>query len=510
MEPAFDLTRPVLYQHPRRPAGVSAFRLLLWPAWQYRVVAPIRRVQLLNILQKAVLGLCRAGCLQPGAISDRLQIVPELASVVLAELATMRYVDRARVITRQGIDALDEVETVATESKRAAHVFTDPWTGDIWPRIVLAPNYVSVEEDGGIRRVQLGTLGKPSLHTFHGELPAPHEVAAISTPEVEQIIWASRKQAEAVRAFDFDPGLDKLQRPQQPGIRAVWYIEEEPKAVLLATYVYVPNDLLDPAPWHACDPFGLGANVMLERQIQRRMASSPKLERFIHGLQNKATAKRAQGHAELLQDISKAAEIELENRMTVAVHSSPLRDVLYDMLLAWVAVVHYGQVDRSADVLNRAQKVLERLFGLLWNSFRPSGLRGLSERDRDYNAKLLNEMAKSVGFTTPLPRSLTSVKLGKVKYAVYNGAQSLRPRLIATLIAAIDHKDHPLRCAAIEYPNLLCDIDTLAGQRDSTSHDSGNTASVPIDEVNFAMELVFKTIDSLIALPSTEAHGAQS
>jgi hypothetical protein len=414
----------------------------------------------------------------------------------------MRYVDSGHMVTRGGIDALDDVQTALSESKRAAHVFVDPWTGDIWPRIVFAPNFVSIEEEGGIRRLELGTVGKPSRHTFHSELPAAFELAAVTTPEVEQIIWASRKHAEALRAFEFDPNSDELSGTQKPGIRSVWYVEEQPKPLLLSTYVYVPDDLMDPSPWHACDPFGLGANVMLERQIQRRMISSQKLARFVQELQKRATSRRAEGHDDLVDEIARAAEAELESRMTVAVHSSPLKDVLYDMLLAWVAVVHYGQSDRGTEVLSRAQKAIERLLGLLWSSFRPQGLRGLSDRNRDFNTKLLNEMAASIGFVSPLPRSLTSVKKGKIEYAVFKGQQSLRPRLIAALISAVDHGDHPLRSAARENPNLLAELDNLAGQRDDSSHDSGTIARVSTEEVTFAKDLVFKTIELLTNVPT--------
>src|ERR1039458_8124716 len=47
-------------------------------------------------------------------------------------------------------------------------------------------------------------------------------------------------------------------------------------------------------------------------------------------------------------------------------------------------------------------------------------------------------MAASIGFVSPLPRILTSVKKGKIEYAVFKGQQSLRPRLIAALRSRVD------------------------------------------------------------------------
>ena len=63
MASPFRRDAPVVHFGPRLPKGMrwSQRRFLLWPALMYRVVAPEVQERQLNVLQKAVLGMCRAG-----------------------------------------------------------------------------------------------------------------------------------------------------------------------------------------------------------------------------------------------------------------------------------------------------------------------------------------------------------------------------------------------------------------------------------------------------------------
>ena len=76
----FKREAPVLHFGPRLPKDPSTNqrmrwserRFVLWPALMYRVVAPEVRDRELNVLQKAVLGMCRAGTTNVQRIGDRL------------------------------------------------------------------------------------------------------------------------------------------------------------------------------------------------------------------------------------------------------------------------------------------------------------------------------------------------------------------------------------------------------------------------------------------------------
>src|SRR5437773_6151985 len=116
---AFDFRAdaPVLNLGPRahvRDVPVGKREYLLWPALAYRVVSPIGASEELNFLQRAVLGLCAAGCRSPEQISDRLHIHPQLTSLILEELR------RKRLIDREGI----------TERAAARFRFQDPTNAD--------------------------------------------------------------------------------------------------------------------------------------------------------------------------------------------------------------------------------------------------------------------------------------------------------------------------------------------------------------------------------------------
>ena len=62
MASEFSPSTEVLYFRPRAHARWRPPRkYLLWPAWVYRVVAPMPRPRRLNVLEKAMIGLARAG-----------------------------------------------------------------------------------------------------------------------------------------------------------------------------------------------------------------------------------------------------------------------------------------------------------------------------------------------------------------------------------------------------------------------------------------------------------------
>jgi hypothetical protein len=75
-----------------------------------------------------------------------------------------------------------------------------------------------------------------------------------------------------------------------------------------------------------------------------------------------------------------------------------------------------------------------------------------------------------MGFTVPLPASLTGVKRGKVQSASERGGGSLRPRLIVAVLGAYHKLLHPLRAAGAVRPDLLRELDHLASLRDESGH----------------------------------------
>jgi hypothetical protein len=107
---------------------MDSWEYILWPAWAYRVVAPCVRDRQLNMFQRAVLGLCRAGLHEVEAIGKKLAIHEDLAAFVLVELTDLGYIDNYGCTTEQGLQVLTE-DAIEAHDMVAGYVFQDPWNG---------------------------------------------------------------------------------------------------------------------------------------------------------------------------------------------------------------------------------------------------------------------------------------------------------------------------------------------------------------------------------------------
>jgi hypothetical protein len=91
-------------------------------------------------------------------------------------------------------------------------------------------------------------------------------------------------------------------------------------------------------------------------------------------------------------------------------------------------------------------------------------------QDRTAAKELFSGLAGVLGFSPDPPRTLVSVQPGKVVSALQHGVGSLRPLLLAALLAARDDEQHPLRSLARSDPGFLVQLDDVAGLRDGAAH----------------------------------------
>ena len=190
---AFDFRTdaPVLNMGPRQHVrGVREREYVLWPALAYRVVSPAPADEDLNFLQKAVLGLCAAGCRSPEELSAQLHIHQDLTALILGELRRRRLIDREGV-TERAVEKLRVTDQGLSDAIVAGWVFQDPWTGDLWPRFVTTLDYCQTEADSnGFVSLLLGSTGNPRRRRAFMQVP-PRETG-ISTPTPVQVLGPQR------------------------------------------------------------------------------------------------------------------------------------------------------------------------------------------------------------------------------------------------------------------------------------------------------------------------------
>lgn len=480
---AFDAPRdaPVLQFVLRPHVREGEKRSLLWPVWGYRVVAPERRARQLNILQKATLGLCRAGIHSAERIGVRLHLHQDLAAFLILELQERGLLDGNGLPTPEGIEVLRE-ETVESHRSVAGYVFRDVFSGELMPRFVERLDYADVtRHPNGFPKEMHGAPG--SRHPIRPHVERADALSPPTAPNAREILLAAQRHRQASRRarvasmLDMEDDVDEPLRPHL--IDRVSLIEPEPRLFFLYTYVYLPQNPEDGADWHVCDPLGFGAALWLRRSIEARCEASAGLRKLVESLLDDAIRNRMDEHRELLADIRKEAADRLSQRFSPQLHALPFYRSLLDAVQAMGEVEFLGDnvsEDKLRSVLLSVRMTLEAAFlhfadkhstADVWRSFyaddRPVA-------DHDYVRRMYDDAAKAVGFISPIPQSLREVSPAVLRSVAENGSRRLRPMIMAAVLRARDDKAHPLRRAARRNPRMLEEIEVIAKEAGDAAH----------------------------------------
>lgn len=439
-------------------------RWVLWPVLAWRVVAPVPRERTLNLFQRAVLALARAGVVRLADVADHLLIAADLAGLVALELQRMGLADRAGAPTARGLQALDDLEEDAPDEVRVGHVLADPFTGKLWPRLLAGDLPVAdVELDEGGWPVLLGgSAGDPWRDRAFCVLPADGDLI-LARPRAHAVLRAAWRHRRQRRRDELDDDRDV------PWLDRVSFVDDRPQPYLLALRArrHASGD------WMVDDPFGHGEASDLRASLEARLDLHAGLRRWLAPLVGADPAAPALG------PLQAEASWAVEERLTLAIRQhEALRDRLVAMQRALLeAALGDAPRDKWDDVLVKAQRAVERALASAHDPYRdarPALITRLARSDRELNRQHLDAIAGDLGFQAPLPATLSSVRRGKVEHAEQRVSGSLRPLLVLALLAADRHEDHPLRRAARAHPDLLHRLDELATARDRAAHDGAD------------------------------------
>ena len=467
----------ILYYNPRPKDRWSQQRYLLYPVRMYRVSSPIPSRQV-NILEKAVLGMCRAGVVEAAEIGHHLLIDKDLAALIVSQIADLQYIDSRGNITERGIKNLEN-ETLITQDVKTGFIFQDPWTGDLFPRFVEREQYADVRfNSSGFPELILGTTGNPKYQSAF-------------MPQVKNIIERQPSPVEIIKAVSqHKKTLNNVRRSvggddddwtfdQIPDIDRVTFIDDEPTDLWLATSIYVPEDLSSGDSWNTCDPFGLGNSPWLLHKLEKHLKNGtiPGLEKFLLNMLGDRQKKPFNNFDDWLILADRKARLQVENKLSPAIRR--WEELFEDLVTLERSCIEAEKVTDSKiligkleDILTKSQKTAERLLKILQQDYPTRGkAERLSER-RELNHQTLNDYAKNAGFKQPLPPGLLSVDRTSIRKAADYGNGSLRALILATLLVTPEHSTHPLRLAAQACPDLLHLLDELAEKRNAAAHNS--------------------------------------
>jgi hypothetical protein len=328
----FKREAPVLHFGPRLPKDPSTKqrmrwserRFVLWPALMYRVVAPEVRDRELNVLQKAVLGMCRAGTTNVQRIGDRLHIHPDLAALIYLELQERGLLRSNGLPTEKGRELFEE-ETLDARRMVTGHVFQDPWSGDLWPRFVEKLDYVELQQNpNGFPDLVLGSKGKPRRERAFMVLPG--DLAIPPAPGASDIVRVTRRHRSALRRSESYESADEDDTFAHAGsivLERVSLVDDRPTPVFVTSFMYLPKAGDLAGEWHACDPFGLGVSPTLRRALEREMRSSSGLRSVLEGMIGRSLDKQIEEQQRWAAEIRAMAINNVEKALSISARDLP-------------------------------------------------------------------------------------------------------------------------------------------------------------------------------------------
>jgi hypothetical protein len=478
----FNLITPVLRLNHGKQQGV---RWVLWPVFAWRVVAPVPAPRKLNLFQWAVLGLARARVTAIDGVAERLLLGPELVKLVIQELRQKGLLDHTGLPTQPGLQLLDESDGSAADQDLTGHVFSDAFSGKLWPAMVtgnLPLCEVALTDEDRIELLS-GSAGDPWRDRTFCVIPRPGE-ASPDRPDAADVLRAAMRHAHRRATTDTEDGLSA------PRLQRVSFIDKAPQPYLFALRVRAHSS----GDWMVDDPFSRGEAHYLRTPLEKRFDIQSGLRNWLGGLIGQ--------HAEIpqLDALQHQALWDVEQRLTLAIRSHPtLHERLVAMQRSLLEVEREGSPrDKWDDVLVKAQRAAERIFTQLLQARPPDGVdhhRRLPARDKAQAQLILNDIAKGLGYPVPLPERLSSVRSGKVQAAEQYGGGSLRPLLVLNMLHADRDREHPLRRAAPTVPDLLHRLNALATARDAVAHDGNDPRP---GHVKDHLETVYLCVEKLI------------
>lgn len=519
MDDGFRPESTVLSFGPRAHVRVSIKEreYLLWPVWLYQVVAPRIRPRQLNVLQKAALGLTRSGVMKVDEISGPLAIHPDLAALICFELQQKSLLRSDLSITQRGIEVLYD-ETIDSHEMVTGYVFQDPWSGELWPRFVDRLDYCETESvENGADRILLGSSGKPYYRPAFRVFPSASGLP--TAPTSRDIVRAAEQHQKAANESATDLAGDRDVAAFMVGekIQRASAINDRGEAVFLLTFLYSPSGDGCDGEWHVSDPFGLGSSIPLRRSVEQHAATNRGLGERPRRIIKNSLHDSFDNYRNWIEQVRQDAALTLDSALTLSIR----RFRGYDDLLAMEVANKQAELGGSfsqesvRSIATAARRVLEAAFKEIAERFPLQGIwkqcyvsqngRDYPITDKEFLVAKYNGAAAAVGFATPLPLALTYVKPSQIRaVSDYDDTWRLRPLFMATLLAARDSTDHPLRSAAVSRPTLPSDIENIASMGGSAAH-HGSTA-LGLESVSTLVTSVYRTVGLLTGLaPSSSA-----
>lgn len=440
---------------------------LLWPVHVYRILYPEVQSKELNLFQRAVLGLARAGCQEPQEISAFLGLHVQMVLLILAQCNSHGWIDSRSRITENGVSLLDDDEDRSSNLK-VGLLFRDAMSDSFWPRIVDLDDFNEIEALPGTGERPVFRQSRSSGKDIRPYVLNPWQQ---NPSQVD-----SREIAEAYRAYRLDyfnarqlyGANNQLQQVSAQGIEPM---DGQPEPMYVLTWI--AEDASGEKPWRLCDPFDLRQQApWLEDSFKAFLPRQPLLVKQLAWLTGKPAPER-QSIEEWMRSMEHTIDLELlmehawasQEEMIARYYASLKRRLL-------IIEQNLGRYELES-TLSDAQKLCEAVCEWVLRVFRIQVEIDIKVRshDRSRNEEILQALALPA-LTPTVVGILAGQDLRRVLGVLKGNRQSLKAMLFGALLSSADDPNHPFRKLAPE--NLALEqILRLADLRNQAAHASG-------------------------------------
>ncbi|MEH0576760.1 MULTISPECIES: hypothetical protein [Streptomyces] len=512
---AADWSRARVLSYDHRDPGDGRL-CVLWPAWAYRVTAPVLQQRGLDLFERVVLGLCQAGVRRPDRMGALIELDARLCAHILDRAVDAGHLNKRHELTDQGRRALRTGSAADSPEWQVCYVFEDPFSGELWPRTTdsLREAYVLRSRPEGVE-LQLGTAGKSDRATARRVQPP---VRPAQRPNAARVVASASEDRAArrvfkVRQYERRSGLEPLAAPDgltgprgagglvedMPELNRVAFLED-PQPVYLLGFLEVSgsSDTETAEAWTAYDPFGLGPSDFFQSLVYRFGRDDGVLDEEIRV---RAAAELAAASARFHQADQGLRDL-LEQRLAHD-FGPEIRDDrdAFDLMLELDMAVESAVRDESMErVVHTALRLHEVLFRRMMVAYPVShGTFQTFKNSPTLRRAMLESAAQSAGFhsVTQLYSGVRDDELTKTYRDPQRGF--VKAMFALSLLAAKEQAGHPLRAIAVRQPDLPITLTVLNGLRNRGAHASRD-ATNPHD-AQWCREAAASAARALLQLP---------
>lgn len=517
------------------------------PVWAHRVTAPLVKRRGLDLFQRVILGLSEAGVRQPDRIGELTGLHPRLCAYIMDGARHQGLLGKNDDVTEEGARALRTSVVTEDTEWSVRYVFTDPTSGDLWPRAADRLDHAYVLDASRTHvTARLGSAGRPApVKALRIPVDGPDQEAPAARPRPEQVLEAlhrDRVSREALRKQELerqrnvgptpdgtDSGVDLARiamEEQLPELTRIAFIDDPVPVEILSVIEIASPDTPGPG-WIAHDPFGVGINSMFSDLVTAWATRHPALADDIDRMVGKRDEEFSRQHRKnqrqarerltetlvrehgpelrsdrgVLNKLIDARLAEIEPSPGKAMHATfaLFEELAFRLCVSYpisgADTAHFRQVQAGENAAEQRARA-EGKDGV-------TARRAEAKRGQRTVDEKIRRAGEAIGaYQLPDPYLVKAAQLIAIATSEQppNGTH-FATLVTACIVSAARRENHPLRSLVRQRPSILFELNELRNGRNGQAHRLG--ADTVDEDLHWCRDLATLAVPALLSVPAS-------